>query len=232
MAAIRLDKVSKTYPNGVQALKDIELEAAAGEWLALVGPSGCGKTTTLRVISGLESPSSGLVRIAGKDVTQLEPWKRDVSMVFQRPALFPTKSVRQNLLFGLSTPFAEGRAVEIARLLKIADLLDRYPAELSGGQQQRVALGRALVRNASICLLDEPFGQLDAPLRREFSKDLPLLRSRFPATIIIVTHDPAEALTLGDRVAVLRDGVLVQVDTPEQLRHQPRDTFVTEFLAR
>ncbi|MCI0376479.1 MAG: ABC transporter ATP-binding protein [Gemmataceae bacterium] len=232
MAAISLSRVSKTYPNGVQALKDLELEVASGEWLALVGPSGCGKTTTLRVVAGLETPSSGVIRIAGRDVTQLEPWKRDVSMSFQRPALFPTKRVRQNLQFGLKTPFTDGRVDEIARLLKIADLLDRFPAELSGGQQQRVALGRILARNASICLLDEPFGQLDAPLRREFCKDLPLLRSRFPATIIIVTHDPAEALALGDRVAVLRDGVLVQVDAPGELRRQPRDSFVAEFLAR
>ena len=243
MSAVELAGVSKVYPNGVQALASCDLAVVQGEWLVLVGPSGCGKTTTLRLIAGLEQPTSGTIRIGGGVVNQVPPSQRDVAMVFQRPALFPNKRVRANLTFGLrlqrgfcaglfAKPDAqEERAVrEIAGCLKIDHLLERMPGELSGGEQQRVALGRALIRKTAVGLLDEPLGHLDAPLRLKLRRELPLLRRHFPATIIIVTHDPAEALALGDRIAVLHEGRLVQVGTAELIRREPAVPFVKEFF--
>ncbi len=241
---IALEGVSKVYPNGVRALDHCDLRAAAGEWLVMVGPSGCGKTTTLRLIAGLERPTGGTIRLGGRAVNEVPPWQRQLAMVFQRPALFPAKTVRANLLVGLqwSRPgfFAglsrkqrdhdEQAVNQVAQWLKIETLLDRFPGELSGGEQQRVALGRALVRKTPVALLDEPLGHLDAPLRLQLRCELPLLRSRFPATMIIVTHDPVEALTLGDRIAVLREGTIQQVDRPHVLRREPANRFVAEFF--
>ncbi|MBI3408050.1 MAG: ABC transporter ATP-binding protein [Planctomycetes bacterium] len=244
MAEIVLEGLTKIYPSDVQALGNLNLGVPSGEWLVLVGPSGCGKTTTLRLIAGLETPTSGIIRIGGRVVNSLPPRQRDVAMVFQRPALFPNRTVYGNLSFGLmlrlpgTWPFAsrnisepEGLLVrETARLLQIEDLLDRYPGQLSGGEQQRVALGRALVRRTAVALLDEPFGHLDAPLRRKFLHELPLLRKRFPTTMVIVTHDPAEAFALGDRVAVMQGGNLLQVGLPEDLRRNPANEFVAELV--
>jgi multiple sugar transport system ATP-binding protein len=243
MAGIALAGVCKVYENGVRALVDLDLTVARGEWLVLFGPSGCGKTTTLRLIAGLEEATAGTVHIEGRLVNQVPPAQRDVAMVFQRPALFPNKSVRANLgfgirlqagMFGRFRPGArvrENQAVrEIAGCLRIEHLLDRFPAELSGGEQQRVALGRALIRRTRVGLLDEPFGHLDAPLRLKLRRELPLLRSRFPTTMIIVTHDPVEALALGDRVAVLHEGRALQVDRPDKIRREPRSSVVAEFF--
>jgi ABC-type sugar transport system ATPase subunit len=230
MTGIALAGVCKVYKNGVRALIDVDLTVARGEWLVLYGPSGCGKTTTLRLIAGLEEPTAGTVHIEGGIVNHVPPAQRDVAMVFQRPALFPNKSVRANLAFGIRLQAGilgrfrtdvrdrEDEAIrEVAGCLQIEPLLGRFPGELSGGEQQRVALGRALVRRARVGLLDEPFGHLDAPLRLKLRSELPLLRSRFPTTMIIVTHDPADALALGDRVAVLHEGKVLQVDRPEKV---------------
>jgi multiple sugar transport system ATP-binding protein len=243
MAEIALVGVCKVFENGVRALVDCDLAVAKGEWLVLVGPSGCGKTTTLRLIAGLEEPTAGTIRIGGAIVNQVPPAQRDVAMVFQRPALFPNKDVRGNLGFGLRIrggffgrfsrtrqAWEEQAIQEVACCLRIHHLLDRVPAELSGGEQQRVALGRALVRPSAVGLLDEPLGHLDAPLRLKLRRELPLLRSRFPATMVIVTHDPAEALAFGDRVAVLQEGRVLQVDSPEKIRREPSNAFVAEFF--
>jgi multiple sugar transport system ATP-binding protein len=243
MAEIVLAGVGKDYTNGIRALCGCNLTVASGEWLVLVGPSGCGKTTTLRLIAGLEEPTEGTITIGGKSMNQVPPARRDVAMVFQRPALFPNKDVRGNLAFGLrlqqgfwgsfSREFKsrEERALrEVASCLRIDHLLERRPGELSGGEQQRVALGRALVRRTAVGLLDEPLGHLDAALRQKLRAELPLLRSRFPATMIIVTHDPAEALALGDRVAVIQEGKVLQVDRPENIRMKPLSGFVAEFF--
>lgn len=244
MAEIVLEGLKKIYPGGIQALGNLNLAVSSGEWLVLVGPSGCGKTTTLRLIAGLETPTSGIVRIGGRVMNSLPPHLRDVAMVFQRPALFPNQTVYGNLSFGLRLrlpgiwPFAprkisereESLVRETARHLLIGDLLDRYPGQLSGGEQQRVALGRAMVRRAAVGLLDEPLGHLDALLRRNFLQELPLLRKRFPTTMVIVTHDPAEAFALGDRVAVMQGGNLLQVGPPEDLRRNPANEFVAELV--
>jgi ABC-type sugar transport system ATPase subunit len=243
MIDIELAGVCKTYDNGARALVDCELRVTRGEWLVLVGPSGCGKTTALRVIAGLEQPTSGSVWLRGILANQLPPSQRDVAMVFQRPALFPNRCVRDNLAFGLRLRSGllgrfsrlertrEAEAVrEVAECLGIEHLLERMPGELSGGEQQRVALGRALTRRAGIGLLDEPLGHLDAPLRLKLRRELPLLRSHFPATMVIVTHDPAEALDLADRIAVLRDGKIVQVDRPEVVRSKPGSPYVADFF--
>jgi ABC-type sugar transport system ATPase subunit len=240
---IVLAGVCKVFANGVRALWNCDLTVASGEWLVLVGPSGSGKTTMLRLIAGLEELTTGAIRIGGKLVNRATPAERNVSMVFQRPALFPNKNVRGNLAFGLRMQRGflgrvsreyrarEERAVrEVAGCLRIDHLMERRPDELSGGEQQRVALGRALVRRTAVGLLDEPLGHLDAPLRLQLRRELPLLRSRFPATMIIVTHDPAEALALGDRIAVLHEGKVLQVDFPDRIRRQACNGFVAEFF--
>jgi ABC-type sugar transport system ATPase subunit len=248
MAAIAFQELTKVYPNGVKAVEGLNLRVGGGELLVLVGPSGCGKTTILRLIAGLEMPTSGTLRFNGEDVGRLAPARRDVAMVFQRPALYPHLSVRENLAFALRLrqpgllvrllrPTAAADAAEInervaeaARLLGLEAVLDRRPAQLSGGQQQRVALGRALVRRPRVLLLDEPLSNLDTSLRGELRRELHLLHRRFPATMLYVTHDPQEALALGERVAVLKAGRLLQVDRPEALYQRPESTFVAQFV--
>jgi multiple sugar transport system ATP-binding protein len=239
MAEVALERVGKTYPNGVRAVHDLSLAVADGELIVLVGPSGCGKTTTLRLIAGLEAPTGGVVRIAGRMVNGVQPHRRDVAMAFQRPALYPHLTVRQNLAFSLALrrswfarrPAAEAERIrQVAGLLDLADVLDRKPGELSGGQQQRVALGRALVRQPAVFLLDEPLSHLDARLRLEMRRELHLLHRRLRTTMVYVTHDQDEAMALGDRVAVLDRGEVQQVGPPRELYERPTNRFVAGFL--
>jgi multiple sugar transport system ATP-binding protein len=240
MAQVALEKVGKTFPGGVAALRDVSLRIEDGELLALVGPSGSGKTTLLRLIAGLESPTTGVIRIGDRIVNDMPPYHRDVAMVFQHPALYPHLSVRDNLAFGLKRrrwwiggdgkAAIQARIVETAQQLGLADVLERRPATLSGGQQQRVALGRALVRQPAVFLLDEPLSNLDAQLRLEMRRELHLLHRRIRATIIHVTHDQDEAMSLGERVVVLDRGVVRQADRPQVLYDRPSDRFVAGFL--
>ena len=235
MAEIDLDRVSKVFPGGVAAVDDVSLRIEDGEFIALVGPSGCGKSTLLRSIAGLEEISTGEIHIGGRDVTDLAPRHRDVAMVFQSYALYPHMSVRQNLGYGLKVrrmPKAEiGRRVEeVAAMLGLAELLDRRPAQLSGGQRQRVAMGRALVRQPAVFLLDEPLSNLDAKLRVGMRASLAQLHQQLGVTTVYVTHDQVEAMTLGQRVAVMRDGKILQVDAPQRLYEEPRDVFVAGFI--
>jgi multiple sugar transport system ATP-binding protein len=242
MAEVVLEGVCKRFPNGVEAVRDVSLTVADGELVVLVGPSGCGKTTTLRLLAGLEDLTAGTVRIAGRVVNALPPSRRDLAMVFQRPALYPHLTVRENLAFGLhlrrgllsrfrqNGADVEARVREAARMLRLEDVLDRLPGELSGGQQQRAALGRAVVRRPAAFLLDEPLSNLDARLRTEMRRELHLLHSRLPATMIHVTHDQVEAMTLGDRVAVMHRGAFEQVDRPLALYRRPCNRFVAGFL--
>ncbi len=238
MAEVVLEHVGKTYPNGVRAVHDLSLTIADGELVVLVGPSGCGKTTTLRMIAGLEAPTAGTIRIGGRVVNREPPHRRDVAMVFQRPALYPHLNVRGNLGFGLvlrqgwwSNRAERRRRVErAARQLQLTDLLDRRPQELSGGQQQRAALGRALVREPAVFLLDEPLSNLDARLRMEMRRELHLLHRRLRATMVYVTHDQEEALTLGDRVVLLDRGEVQQADRPEMLYNHPANRAAAAFI--
>jgi multiple sugar transport system ATP-binding protein len=235
VAAIRLERVTKVYPNGHVAARDVDLEVRDGEFLVLVGPSGCGKSTLLRIVAGLETATRGRVWIGDRDVTDVPPQERDVAMVFQSYALYPHKTVRENLAFGLRmrrTPKAEieRRVAEAARVLGLAELLDRTPRELSGGQRQRVALGRAIVRDPKAFLFDEPLSNLDAKLRVQTRAELARLHRRLGATMLYVTHDQEEAMTLGDRVAVLRDGVLQQVAPPLEVYRRPANLFVAGFV--
>ncbi len=240
MTGVSLERVVKQYPNGVVAVRELSLDVSPGELLALVGPSGCGKTTTLRLIAGLEEPTSGRVCLNGHDVRGVPPRRRNLALVFQRPALYPHLSVRDNLAFGLRLrqglwPWRkrgeiDARVRETADLLGLGDVLGRRPDQLSGGQQQRVALGRAVVRRAPLWLLDEPLASLDAPLRAELRGELHLLRRRLGATMILVTHDQADALALGDRVAVLAEGELQQAGSPRDVYEHPANRFVAGFL--
>jgi ABC-type sugar transport system ATPase subunit len=235
MAAIALERVSKVYPNGETAIRDLELFIDDGDLVVLVGPSGCGKSTTLRLIAGLETPTSGRILIAGRDVTAIPPQDRDLAMVFQSYALYPHKTVRQNLAFGLrmrAVPRAviDQRIARAAQALGIETLLDRKPAQLSGGQRQRVALGRAIVREPQAFLFDEPLSNLDPRLRVQARTELTLLHRRLAATIVHVTHDQEEAMTLGDRIAVLRAGELQQFDSPAAVYREPANTFVATFI--
>jgi multiple sugar transport system ATP-binding protein len=238
MAEVVLEGVSKRYANGALAVEALDLRVQDGELVVLVGPSGCGKTTTLRMIAGLEHPSVGVVRVGGRVVNDEPPNRRDVAMVFQRPALYPHLNVRANLGFGLKLRRGwwfgarerRRRVEEVASALGLDGLLERRPAELSGGQQQRVALGRALVRRPAVFLLDEPLGSLDAPLRLEMRRELHLLHRRLRATMIHVTHDQEEALTLGERVVVLDRGRPQQADRPAALYERPANRFVAAFL--
>ncbi len=239
MAEVVLEHVGKTYPNGVRAVHDLTLTVADGEFVVLVGASGCGKTTTLRLIAGLEAPTDGVIRIGGRVVNDVPPHRRDTAMVFQRPALYPHLSVRGNMGFGLalregfwSVTRAERRerVARAAQLLQLTDLLDRRPQELSGGQQQRAALGRALVREPAVFLLDEPLSNLDARLRLEMRRELHLLHRRLRATMVYVTHDQEEALTLGDRVVLLDRGEVQQADRPDVLYDRPANRAVAAFV--
>jgi multiple sugar transport system ATP-binding protein len=235
MAAIELDHVTKEFAGGVRAVDDVTLTVADGEFMVLVGPSGCGKSTLLRMIAGLEEVTDGAISIGGVDVTDYEPPDRDIAMVFQNYALYPHMNVRENLGFGLSvrrTPKREiaSRVQEVAALLGLQDLLDRKPAYLSGGQRQRVAMGRAIIREPKAFLMDEPLSNLDAKLRVGMRASLVQLHARLAVTSIYVTHDQTEAMTLGHRVAVMRDGRIVQVDVPQRLYQAPKDLFVGTFI--
>ena len=235
MASISLEDVRKSYTSGQAAVAGVSLSVEDGELLVIVGPSGSGKSTVLRLIAGLESPTSGRIKLAGIDVTGTPPQDRDLAMVFQSYALYPHKSVRENLMFGLrmrrvpAVAIAE-RVQHVAGVLGIDGLLDRRPAQLSGGERQRVALGRAVVRNPQAFLLDEPLSNLDPRLRASTRAELALLHRRLQATMIYVTHDQEEALTLGHRVAVLREGRLEQLGPPLELYSRPANTFVAQFI--
>ena len=235
MASITLEHVDKAYANGHVAARDLNLAIRHGELLVLVGPSGSGKSTVLRLIAGLERPTSGRILIDHEDMTVVPPERRDLAMVFQRYALYPHKSVRDNLAFGLRVRRVEeaeirARVQHAAVTLGIESLLDRKPAQLSGGQRQRVALGRAIVREPRAFLLDEPLSNLDPLLRVDTRAELALLHRRLGATMVYVTHDQEEAMTLGARVAVMRDGRLEQVGTPLEVFQRPTNVFVATFL--
>ena len=236
--SLRLDHLTKVFDDDgedVVAVDDVSLEIYDGEFIVLVGPSGCGKTTTLRTIAGLESPTEGDVIINGEDVSGQEPRERDVAMVFQNYALYPHKTVRQNISFPLEirkypADVTEERVIETAEMLGIGDLLDRRPADLSGGQQQRVALGRAIVRDPELFLFDEPLSNLDAKLRIQMRTELNKLHDRVGKTSVYVTHDQAEAMTLSDRVVVMNDGRIQQIDPPEVVYERPANRFVAGFI--
>jgi multiple sugar transport system ATP-binding protein len=235
MAEIRLEGITKTYEGGVTAVDDVTLTIGDGEFLALVGPSGCGKSTLLRAIAGLEDVTSGTISIGERDVTDLAPRHRDIAMVFQSYALYPHMTVRQNLGYGLKvrrTPKTEmrTRVDEVAKLLGLDELLERRPAQLSGGQRQRVAMGRAIARQPQAFLMDEPLSNLDAKLRVDMRASLAQLHQRLGVTTVYVTHDQVEAMTLGQRVAVMRDGKVLQIDGPQQLYREPQDLFVAGFI--
>jgi multiple sugar transport system ATP-binding protein len=234
MAGIRLERVTKAF-GAVKAVDDVSLEVGDGEFLVLVGPSGCGKSTLLRLLAGLEDVTEGTIAIGDRDVTEFAPRSRDIAMVFQSYALYPHMTVRQNLGYGLrarKTPKAEitERVAEVAELLGLTDLLDRRPAQLSGGQRQRVAMGRAIVRQPQAFLLDEPLSNLDAKLRVGMRASLAQLHQRLGVTTVYVTHDQTEAMTLGQRVAVMRDGHILQCDRPSELYARPNDLFIAAFI--
>ena len=235
MASLSLKNICKVYPNGFVAVKDFNLEVADKEFIIFVGPSGCGKSTTLRMIAGLEEISSGELWIGDKLVNDVEPKDRDIAMVFQNYALYPHMTVYDNMSFGLKlrkVPKAEIDKLvhEAAKILGIEQLLDRKPKALSGGQRQRVAMGRAIVRNPKVFLMDEPLSNLDAKLRVQMRIEIQKLHQRLQATIIYVTHDQTEAMTLGTRIVVLKDGVIQQVDTPQNLYDRPNNVFVAGFI--
>ena len=236
MGSIQLSEVSKAFPKANDAAVDsVSLDIADGEFLVLVGPSGCGKSTLLRMIAGIETVSSGQILIDGADATHALPKERDIAMVFQNYALYPHMTVAENLHFALKlrrTPKAERdqRVADVMRMLRLGELEKRRPGQLSGGQRQRVAMGRAMVREPAAFLMDEPLSNLDAKLRVAMRSELARLHDRLGVTTVYVTHDQTEAMTLGQRVAVLRDGVLQQVGAPQELFHQPRNLFVAAFL--
>jgi multiple sugar transport system ATP-binding protein len=235
VSEIHLQHLTKVYAGGVTAVDDVSLEIGDGEFMVLVGPSGCGKSTLLRMIAGLEEVTQGLITIGGTDVTDLAPRRRDIAMVFQSYALYPHMSVRKNIGYGLKvrrTPKDEARrrVEDVAKLLGLEELLERKPAQLSGGQRQRVAMGRAIVREPKAFLMDEPLSNLDAKLRVEMRASLAQLHARLGVTSVYVTHDQTEAMTLGQRVAVLDGGRVLQVDTPQRLYEHPRNVFVAAFI--
>jgi len=235
VSRIVFDGVSKVFSGGVTAVDDVSLTIESGEFMVLVGPSGCGKTTLLRMLAGLETISGGRITIGERDVTDLEPRERDLAMVFQNYALYPHMSVRDNLAYGLKmrhTPKSEiGRRVQdVAELLGLDEMLDRRPRALSGGQRQRVAMGRAIVREPAAYLMDEPLSNLDAKLRVSMRAELARLHERLGTTTVYVTHDQVEAMTLGQRVAVMRDGRMQQVNEPQTLYRDPANLFVAAFI--
>ena len=235
MAEIVLDHVSKRFPDGTMAVDDVNLNVDDGEFMILVGPSGSGKSTVLNMIAGLEDISEGELRIGGRVVNQLAPKDRDIAMVFQSYALYPHMTVRENMAFGLKLAHADRADIDrevrqAAELLELTELLDRKPANLSGGQRQRVAMGRAIVRSPQAFLMDEPLSNLDAKLRVQMRTTVARLQNQLGTTTVYVTHDQTEAMTLGDRVAVMRAGVIRQVGAPEELYQRPRNLFVAGFI--
>lgn len=235
MGAVSLRHLRKVYPGGTVAVEDVTLEVADREFLVLVGPSGCGKSTTLRMVAGLEEISSGTVAIGGRVVNTLPPKDRDIAMVFQNYALYPHMTVRENMAFGLRlrhTPRAEiaARIADAAEALGLTELLERLPKQLSGGQRQRVALGRAIVRKPQVFLFDEPLSNLDAKMRVEMREEIHRLHHRLGATILYVTHDQTEAMTLGDRIVVMEAGRVRQVADPVTLYHEPANRFSAGFI--
>src|SRR3954463_14634512 len=235
MADIVLDGVTKRYPDGFEAVKSLDLNIADGEFMILVGPSGCGKSTALNMIAGLEDITGGELRIGGEVVNQKAPRDRDIAMVFQSYALYPHMTVRDNMAFALKlkkTPQEEidRKVMDAADILDLRDHLERKPANLSGGQRQRVAMGRAIVRNPKAVLMDEPLSNLDAKLRVQMRAEVARIQSRLNTTTVYVTHDQTEAMTLGDRVAVMRGGVLQQVGAPMELYNNPANLFVAGFI--
>jgi multiple sugar transport system ATP-binding protein len=235
MAKIVLDGVTKRYPDGYEAVKEMSLEVEDGEFMILVGPSGCGKSTALRMVAGLEDISAGELRIGDEVVNQKAPRDRDIAMVFQNYALYPHMTVRDNMgfalkLHGVDKDEIDERVEDAAKILDLAEHLDRKPANLSGGQRQRVAMGRAIVRDPSAYLMDEPLSNLDAKLRVQMRTEVSRIQNRTDTTTIYVTHDQTEAMTLGDRVAVMRAGRLQQVDTPMELYNRPKNLFVAGFI--
>ncbi|GAB3177665.1 carbohydrate ABC transporter ATP-binding protein (CUT1 family) [Micromonospora palomenae] len=235
MADIVLDKVSKRFPDGTVAVQDVDLEIADGEFVILVGPSGCGKSTTLNMIAGLEDISSGELRIAGQRVNDKAPRDRDIAMVFQSYALYPNMTVRENMAFPLRLQKLDKETInqkvdEAAKVLELTTLLDRKPANLSGGQRQRVAMGRAIVRQPKAFLMDEPLSNLDAKLRVQMRTVVSRLQKQLGTTTVYVTHDQTEAMTLGDRVVIMRGGAVQQVGPPQELYDHPRNLFVAGFI--
>ncbi|MEM8903686.1 MAG: sn-glycerol-3-phosphate ABC transporter ATP-binding protein UgpC [Actinomycetota bacterium] len=235
MAEVILDHANKTYPNGFEAIRDLNIEIADGEFLVLVGPSGCGKSTALRMVAGLEEITGGEIRIGGRVVNDVAPKDRDIAMVFQNYALYPHMTVGDNIGFSLKltkTPKAEitERVTNAAKILELEHLLERKPGQLSGGQRQRVAMGRAIVRNPQAFLMDEPLSNLDAKLRVQMRAEISRIQRDLGVTTVYVTHDQVEAMTMGDRVAVLQSGDLMQVDTPQHLYDAPDNLFVAGFI--
>ncbi|MFV2114158.1 ABC transporter ATP-binding protein [Micromonospora sp. LOL_025] len=235
MADIVLDKVSKKFPDGTVAVADVDLEIADGEFVILVGPSGCGKSTTLNMIAGLEDISSGELRIGGQRVNDKAPRDRDIAMVFQSYALYPNMTVRENMAFPLRLAKLDKETInqkveEAAKVLELSALLDRKPANLSGGQRQRVAMGRAIVRQPKAFLMDEPLSNLDAKLRVQMRTVVSRLQKKLGTTTVYVTHDQTEAMTLGDRVVIMRGGAVQQVGPPQELYDHPRNLFVAGFI--
>ena len=235
MASVELDGINKVYENGFHAVQDLSIDVADGEFLVLVGPSGCGKSTALRMVAGLEDISSGELRIGGKRVNDLDPQDRDIAMVFQSYALYPHMTVGDNMAYGLKLrkmpkdQIAQ-RVNKAAEMLELTPLLERRPAQLSGGQRQRVAMGRAIVREPQVFLMDEPLSNLDAKLRVQTRTQIAKLQRDLGVTTVYVTHDQTEAMTMGDRIAVLKDGLLMQVGTPQDLYDTPANVFVAGFI--
>lgn len=235
MASLSLMNICKKYPNGYEAVKDFNLEIADKEFIIFVGPSGCGKSTTLRMVAGLESISSGEFKIDGQLMNDVEPKDRDIAMVFQSYALYPHMTVYDNMAFGLKLKKVpkdeiDKKVREAAKILDLEKLLDRKPRALSGGQRQRVAMGRAIVRSPKVFLMDEPLSNLDAKLRVQMRTEISKLHQRLGATIIYVTHDQTEAMTLGTRIVVMKDGVVQQIDSPQTLYNHPGNLFVASFI--
>src|ERR1700691_2712448 len=235
MATVSLEQINKVYANGFHAVKDLDLDVRDGEFMVLVGPSGCGKPPALRMVAGLEDISSGTLRIGGKPVNDVTPKDRDIAMVFQNYALYPHMSVSENIGFALTMrkmpkPQIQAKVKETAEILGLTEWLDRKPGQLSGGQRQRVAMGRAIVREPSVFLMDEPLSNLDAKLRVQMRAEVSRIQRRIGVATIYVTHDQTEAMTMGDRVAVLRAGRLQQCDYPQHLYNEPVNMFVAAFI--
>lgn len=232
---LRLGGVTKTYPNGFTAVRELDLDVPRGSFIALLGPSGCGKTTTLRMVAGLETPTSGSITLAGQDITRLKPYQRPVNTVFQNYALFPHLDIYENVAFGLKRRKVKGVDAQVREMLDLVELgtqARKKPAQLSGGQQQRVALARALINRPEVLLLDEPLGALDLKLRRSMQIEIKRIQVEVGLTFVHVTHDQEEAMTMADTVAVMNAGVIEQLGAPEELYENPRSTFVANFLGQ